>query len=228
MRAVSLKEERGFLDEAAVEHGGGAVVDAVVELRAGRVEGEAEGAVAGKGVAAAGWLLGGKRLAGGEEELERADELRGVVGVDAVGGERVKAGEQAMEGGGIAGAEARAEGWVGGRCVVETVEQRAEVEAGAAGDDRQAPTGGDGGERLAGVAGPVAGVETLVGIDEVEEVVRDEGAVGGGGLGGADLHAAVHADGVAGEDFAREALGEAEGEVGFAGGGGADDGDEWF
>ena len=57
-------------------------------------------------------------------------------------------------------------------------------------------------------------------------MVRDAGAVGGGGFGGADVEAAIDGDGVAGEDFGVEAFGEVEGEGGFSAGGGADDDEE--
>ena len=58
-------------------------------------------------------------------------------------------------------------------------------------------------------------------------MVRDAGALGERGLGGADLHAAVDGDGVAADDLAGEALGESEGEGGLAAGGGAGEDDEW-
>jgi len=64
------------------------VVDAVVELLAGWVEADSEEAEAGEGVAGnvgAGFEGGGERLAGGEADFEGADELWGVVGVDAYG-----------------------------------------------------------------------------------------------------------------------------------------------
>ena len=56
--AVAGDEALGLFDEAAVEHGGGALVDAFVEARAWWVEAEAQDAVAGEGVAALLPLLG--------------------------------------------------------------------------------------------------------------------------------------------------------------------------
>ena len=50
--AVAFDEALGLFDQAAVEHRGGALVDALVEAGAGRVEAEAQDAVAGEGVAA--------------------------------------------------------------------------------------------------------------------------------------------------------------------------------
>ncbi len=228
--AEALEEAFGFLEEAAVEHGGGSVVDAMAQIGAGWVEGEAEDAEAGEGFSAAVLPLGGEVLAGGEAEGEGAEELGGVVGVDGLGGAGVETGKEAMEmGGGVAGGEgteAVAQGGIDGGCGKEAVEERAEIEAGAADDERKTAAGGDAVDSFASMPGPVAGGEGLVGVDEVEAVVGDEGAIFRGGLGGADLHAAVDGDGVAGEDFGGEVLRKAEGEVGFAGGGGTGEDDE--
>ena len=76
---------------------------------------------------------------------------------------------------------------------------------------------------MAGVVAGGAGVGWVV---EVEAVVKDEGALGEGGLGGAELHVAVDGNGVAGEDLAAEALGEGERERGLARGGCAEDDDQ--
>jgi hypothetical protein len=81
IEAVAFDEESGLFDQAAVEHLGGAVVDAGVEVGARRVETEGEDAEAGERVA--GLLpLAGDGLAGGEGDFNGADELGCVVGVD--------------------------------------------------------------------------------------------------------------------------------------------------
>ena len=49
--------------------------------------------------------------------------------------------------------------------------------------------------------------------------------LGGGGFGGADVHTGIDLAAVGVDDFAVKALGEGDGQGGFAGGGGADDGD---
>ena len=108
----------------------------------------------------------------------------------------------------------------------EAVDEGAQVEAGAAGDDGQVAAFGDSGEGFAGLAAVVAGGAGFVGPCDVDHVVLDEGALFVGRLGGADLHLAVDGDGVAADDLAVELLGEAEGEGGFAAGGGADEDDE--
>ena len=131
----------------------------------------------------------------------------------------------AAGGGDVAEALALA-GFLGGSGE-EAVDEGSEVEAGAAGDDGQAAACGDAGEGFAGLAAVVAGGAGLVGPGDVDHVVRDEGALLVGWLGGADLHLAVDGYGVAADDLAVELLGEAEGEGGFAAGGGAGKDDEW-
>ena len=128
--------------------------------------------------------------------------------------------------GGGEGAEAFAVAGVGGGRGEEAVDEGSEVEAGASGDDGEMAALGDAGEGFAGLTAVVAGGAGLVGPDDVDHVVLDEGALFAGGLGGADLHLAVDGDGVATDDLAVEALGEVEGEGGFAAGGGADEDDE--
>jgi hypothetical protein len=63
----------------------------------------------------------------------------------------------------------------------------------------------------------------LIGVEGVVKMMRRPGAVGERGLGGADVHAAIELEGITVYDFAGEALGEREGEVAFAGCGGAGD-----
>ena len=74
--AVAGDESFRLLDEAAVEHGGGALVDALVEAGAGWVETEAQDAVAGEGVAAL-LPLFGEGLVRGEGDFDGADRLWG-------------------------------------------------------------------------------------------------------------------------------------------------------
>ena len=66
---------------------------------------------------------------------------------------------------------------------------------------------GDLAEGCAGLAGVVAGGEGMVGGGDVDEVVRNEGALFERGLGGAEVHAAIDGYGVATDDFAVELLG---------------------
>ena len=79
--AVAGEEAFGLFDEAAIEHGCGALVDAFVETGAGWIEAEAQNAIAGEGVAALLPLLG-ERLICGERDFDGADDLGDVIGVD--------------------------------------------------------------------------------------------------------------------------------------------------
>ncbi len=152
--------------------------------------------------------------------------------MDGCGCGWVEAGEQAVEVGGAAGcgefAKAFALAGFLRRCGKEAVDESAEVEAGASGDDGQVAAFGDAGEGFAGLTAVVACGAGFVGPGDVDHVVLDEGALFAGGLCGADLHLAVDGDGVAADDLAVELFGEAESEGGLAAGGGADEDDERF
>ncbi len=88
--------------------------------------------------------------------------------------------------------------------------KRAEVEAGSAGDDGELSAAGDFAEGGAGAAAVFAGSKWLVGIGDIDEVMRDAGALCESGLGGADIHAAIDGDGIATHNLAVEALGKRE------------------
>jgi hypothetical protein len=232
--AETLDELTGLFEQAAGEHAGGAGVDAPVEQVAGWREREAQDAIAGEGVAALLPLLG-EGAAGGERDLDGADCLGDVVGMDALGGCGVEAAKSAVEMRGTAGcgalAQEIAQAWVLRGRGKEAVEQGAGVKAGTSGQDREDVALGERGQNLAGVAGIVASGRRLGGVVEVEQVVWDEETLFGRGFGGADLHVAVDGDGVAGEDLGglaecAEMLGECKRECGFAGGGGAEEGDK--
>ena len=229
-RAVAREEGAGFFDEAGGEHGGAARVEAGIELGTRRVEADAQKTKAGERVVL---LFAGKNfghgLAGGEADLDGADQLGCVVGVNARSGCGVKAGEEPVQPLGLvpfgAAAEAAAEVFTTGRAREEAFGEGAEIEACSAGDDGEFVARGDVAEGGASAARVFSSGEGLVGVDDVDEVMRDAGALFGGGLGGAQVHAAVDSDGVAGDDFALEAFGESEREGGFAGAGRAEEED---
>ena len=236
--AEALDQLTGFFHQALREHGFCAPVDALVKHGAGGVEREAQDAVAGEGIASfaplagdGGWLAG----AGGERDLERADELGGVVGVDAFGSLGVEALEAAvkMRASATACALAKQAAKCGlrRRAWEESVDQRAKVEAGAAGKDRKHIARGKLRQRRASVAGVVPRGAGLGGLVEIEQVMRNKLLLRERGLGRTELHVAIHADGVAGEDFcrngcARQLLSQEERERCFAGSGRAGKDDE--
>jgi hypothetical protein len=123
-------------------------------------------------------------------------------------------------------AEPDAERFVARRRGEEAVDERAQVEACSATDNWQAVALGNSTDGFAGEAAIVSGGAWSVGRKDVDEVVGDAGALGKSGLGGADLHAAIDGDRVAGDYLAGELLGEGKGEGCLAAGGGAGDDEE--
>ena len=85
---------------------------------------------------------------------------------------------------------------------------------------------GDAGDGFTGEAAVVSGSAGLVGVDDVDEVVEDEGTFLEGGLGSADLHLTIDGYGVAADDLAVECFCETDGEGSLSAGGGACDDDE--
>jgi hypothetical protein len=208
--AVAGDESFGLFDEAAIEHGGGTLVDALVKVGARWIEAKAEDAVAGESVAALLPLLG-KRFVCRDRDFDGADDLGDVVCVDGCCCGGVEASEDAVQVGGTAGlgesAEAFALAGLLRRRGEEAVDEGAQVEAGAPSDDGKAVSLGDAGESFAGLAAVVACGEGFVGPRDVDHVVLDEGALVVRGLGGADLHLAVDGYGVATDDLAAELFG---------------------
>src|ERR1700677_4500398 len=92
--AVAGDQAFGFFDEASVEHGGGALIDALVEARAGRVEPEAQNAVAGEGVAPLLPLLS-EWTVSVEGDFDGSNDFCDIVGMNGRRGCSVKAGEKA-------------------------------------------------------------------------------------------------------------------------------------
>src|SRR5579875_1328940 len=195
----------GLFEQALREHSGSASVNTVVKRGAGWVQTELQQPEASQGIAAGAPLLR-LRLAAEQRDLKTADELGLVVRVNGGCGLRIEASKDAVQGRGTAtcgvSAEAVAKSFVAWGSGRQTVEQRAEVQACAAGDDRQAATAANLAESGATGAGVVSGGGRLVRVKQIEAMVRDPRALGEGRLGGADVHTAVHGDGVAGEDFA--------------------------
>ena len=92
-----------------------------------------------------------------------------------------------------ASVEARAKGGIrGGGIEIEPVEERADVEARAADDERHPPARRDVRERGAGIALEPRRVVRLAGIDDVDAVVTDARLLRDRRLGRPDIHPAVH------------------------------------
>jgi hypothetical protein len=109
---------------------------------------------------------------------------------------------------------------------LEPVDHRAGVERGAPHQDRHHATWPAAGDRLARPPLELRHGGRLGDVEHVEEVVRHPPPLLGGQLGGADVHASVELHRVGVDHLAAERLGESEGEIGLADGGGTDERDD--
>ena len=182
-----------------------------------------EDAVAGERIGALGEDFGGG-AAGENADFEGTEDAIAMVGMNALSGFGVEAGEKAGEIG--ARFEARAENGVSGGAGGEAAEEGTEIEAGASAEDGETATSGDFRQESFDLAGEVGGGEGFLGATNVEEMMGRGEAFGEGEFGGADVEAAEELKGVAIDDFAVEVAGEGDGEGAFAGTGGPDDGEE--
>ena len=107
-------------------------------------------------------------------------------------------------------------------------EQRLDVEAGSADDDRAGSARLDVDDRGARHSRKAVGVEDLAWITYVNQVVRHAPALGERGFRRADVEATVDLPGVGGDDFDGCVFGQFKGNAGLAGGGGSgDDQQRW-
>jgi hypothetical protein len=160
-RQAGSEEARGFFEQAFAEHAFGALVDARVELAAIRIQADFQNAEAAE------------RFAGtafGTGEFDGADQLLLIVGMDAGCSSSVDAAKKAMQSHGAPGChlcEPFAEGWIALRSRRKPVEERAQIEAGTAGENRDLPAAGDAGKQRTCEAGVGAGSEFLVGVEDI-------------------------------------------------------------
>jgi len=122
--------------------------------------------------------------------------------------------------------EHRPQRLVPGRTRKQAADEGAEVEAGAADEDRQAPASGDAAydrRRVLRVAG--CGVD-LRRLRDVDQVVRDALLLVERHLVGADVDAAEHRGRIAGHDLAAEVARQGDAECALPRRGRAEDGDE--
>ena len=80
---------------------------------------------------------------------------------------------------------------IGGRRRIEAAEQCPHVQPGAADHHRQPAAAPDVVDRSLGVGAEAGGVVAIVGIDEVDQVVRHRSLLVGAGLAGRQVHPAV-------------------------------------
>ena len=137
----------------------------------------------------------GDWLSGEDAHLDGADYFLRVARGDAGGGGGVEAGEDFVEmhGTSVLGAatESVAEFFGARGGVGEAFEEGAEVEARAGGEDGEFRAAAEIVEGQEGVAAVVAGGEDFVGLDEVDEMMRDVALVALRDLRGADVEVAI-------------------------------------
>ena len=100
------------------------------------------------------------------------------------------------------------------------------VEHGAADEQRDFAERVCGGDFAAGVGGEASGGVRFFRLEDVYQRVRVAGEGGGIRLGTTDVHASVDLRGIDADEVDGVAVGEGEGERGFAGGGRADEVDD--
>ena len=130
-----------------------------------------------------------------DAHLDGADYFLGVAGGDAGGGCGVEAGEDFVEMHGtvLLGAATEAVAEFFGACggVGKAFEESAKVESRAGGEDGEFRAAAEIVEGEEGVAAVVAGGEDFVGLDEVDEVMRDVLLIAGRDFRGADVEVAI-------------------------------------
>ena len=165
---------------------------------------------------------------GETDHLQRPHDAADVGGLDAGRGVGVDLGQLGVEASAPPGAAAASSSLGPQRTVLgregHRVDDGLHVQAGAAHEQGPAPARLDVGDRGAGFGLEAHHRPLLVGVAHVDEVMRDAGPLGGRGLGGADVHAAVHLHRVHRDDLdVVERLGDLQREPRLARRGGTDE-----
>ncbi len=214
-----------LVDPASLEPTAGAPSDALVELLSGARDAEVASAVASDAETVL-CVPGALRATGELVHLEGAAHAHEVVRREAARARRVHEGELGVERGPPSFARddlvPRANVRIRGRRRSQPEDERADPEKRASADDRHAAATADVGDGRVGELGEPLGLERLVGVDAVDEVMRRRRALGRRGLTRADVEAAVDLDAVGSDDLAAKPVGEADGELGLAARGRAD------
>ncbi len=216
-----------FLEPAGGEHGVHTAFDALIERGTRRGQPDFDGMVALEQRAARAMQFG-DGLAGKQADFERTNHFGDVARSDARSGGGVEPGEDAVQMRMAArvrhAAQAFAQLIGASGCVGKPFEQRAQIQAGAHGKDRQLFTAAQIFQDAKRAAAVVAGREHFIGIKQVHQVMRNSLLFGGRHFGCADVKAPVNLRGIAAHHFPAEAPGHGDAQRGFARAGGADDG----
>ncbi|MNV10229.1 hypothetical protein D3C71_1007430 [compost metagenome] len=108
---------------------------------------------------------------------------------------------------------------IGGRHICQTFNQSLVIEHGAAHQQRNFSPCGDIGHGFQGVTAEIRSRIALGRVENIDQTMRILRQQLFGRLGGADVHATVDQRRIDADQFARQDLGEFDGQVGLAGGG---------
>ena len=139
-------------------------------------------------------------------------------------GRGIESGKQAVQRAGppeFPGGQPVAQRLVARRAFEQAVQKSAEVEAGASGDYGEAAARRNAGDGLARQPRVFTGGEELVGIHDVDEVVRNAAPLFRRQLGGSDIEVPVDLERVAVDHFAVERFGNGQRQSALSGAGGA-------
>ena len=197
-----------FVDEAVVQHLRKALGDAGVQL-ASIARFQADDADVGMGLGLlAGGVQGGQGLTGDLDDFQRALDALGVGGVQALGGDRIQRGQTLVQVrpavfGGF-GIQPGADVGTGTGQVVHGMQQRARIQHRATHQQRQAAACLDLVDQPPGIGGKFCSAVALNRVADIDKVVRRRISFFGRGLGGADVHVAVHQRRVHADDLHRQ------------------------
>ena len=118
--------------------------------------------------------------------------------------------------GSTSGVDLGADGRIGAGQIGETLRERLVVQHRAANDERQLAACADGVDQCVGIGGELRGGIRVERIDDVDQVMGRDGLLFAAGLGGADVHAAIHQRGIHADDFDGPALGQLQRGGGFS------------
>lgn len=227
-RTEAGEQRLGLGENSFGEHLRSSIVDARIERSACWIKADAQQTKTSECVASLGKLVrnGATR---GERDLNCTHQLRRVVRMNARSGNGIKARKQAMQPARTtalaAARHASPQIVIALRAREQTLNECAEIEASATGDDRRSSSGNDGVHGGASLPRVVARGEVAVRISDVKQVMRNKRTFGSGGLGGADIQATVNGDRVATDNLGRKATGKCKCKRGFAAGCGAEQDD---
>ena len=225
-RGVTRQQPLHFRQKVLRQHGFKPLGNAGVQHAAvGRQQGQGRQPIRQTGTGRRGRQQRTHGLAAQSADFQGTLNALGIVRGKAGGGQRVAQGEFGMERGpapfGGFLVQRGAEGGVGLWQVRQPLGQGFEIQHGAAHQQRNLAACGDVVHTAAGIVGKLRRRIGLGGRQQVDQVMRHGGLLGGGGLGRANVHFAVNQGRVDADNFHRQVSSQGQCQAGFARGGGA-------